>query len=83
MTPRSQLVATARLRGPGPFQAVCAAPARGHPWYVAGPDGRRNVLAFPGGGVLTDRETAEAIAERWTAAGPPGWDPRSRSGASG
>ena len=65
MTPRSQLVASARLRGPGPYKAVCANPEYGHPWYVAGPDGCRNVLAFPGGAVLTDQDTAEAIAERW------------------
>ncbi len=55
----------AGLRSEGPY---VARPAKDGDdawpyWYVAGPDGRRNILFFPDqpGAVLTDRATAEAI----------------------
>lgn len=57
----------AGLKGEGPY---LARPEKDNCpdwpyWYVAGPDGRRNVLFFPDcpGVVLTLRETAEAIVE--------------------
>lgn len=40
-------------------------------WYVAGPDGKRNVLSGPEGSVLTDRETAIALAARWNGQNAP------------
>ncbi len=59
----------AMVRGNGPF---IARPAKDDTpdwpaWYVAGPDARLNVLSFPGkgGAVLTDRATAEAVAEKF------------------
>ena len=62
-------IENARLRGPGPY---VARPAKDGDeawpfWYVAGPDGRKNVLWFEGGGgaVLTTREIAEAIANKF------------------
>lgn len=58
----------AELRGAGPYTARSAADGRDDwpYWYVAGSDGRRNVMAFPDkpGAVLTDRATAEAIAAK-------------------
>lgn len=61
-------IENAKLRGPGPYTAR---PAKDGDetwpfWYVAGPDGRTNVLHFEGGGgaVLTSREIAEAIARK-------------------
>lgn len=61
-------VDAAELSGPKPYLARPAANnVEDWPfWYVAGPDGRRNVLRFPGcgGAVLTSREAAEEIARR-------------------
>jgi hypothetical protein len=64
----------AALKGDGPYLARPAkddAPEWPH-WYVAGSDGRLNVLTFPDkpGAVLTDRETAEAIAHAANGGGP-------------
>lgn len=63
----------ATLLGAGPY---VARPAKdgddGWPyWYIAGPDGRRNVLTFPGGAVLTDKETAMAIIAPKASTTPP------------
>lgn len=62
-------VKAAALRGDGPYIARPAKDGDGNwPfWYVAGPDGRRNVLHFPGrgGAVLTLRAVAEAIAKKF------------------
>jgi hypothetical protein len=62
----------AKLRGPGPY---IARPAKDGDetwpfWYVAGPDGRANVLTFPGhgGAVLTERAIAEVVASKWNQA---------------
>jgi hypothetical protein len=32
-------------------------------WYIAGPDGRRNVVSFGRGAVLCCRKVAEAVAD--------------------
>lgn len=61
-------VATLRcaLAGPGPYTARSASDNTDDCpfWYVAGPDGRRNVLRFPDmpGRTLTARSLAETIA---------------------
>ena len=60
-------VSAAKLKGEGPYTAR---PAKDGDddwpfWYVAGPDGRRNVLHFPGGAVLTFRPIAEAVAMKF------------------
>jgi hypothetical protein len=67
------------LTGRGPYTArpACDGDDNWPFWYVAGPDGRRNVLSFPGcGAVLTKRHIAKAIAEAANAA--PGNDVRTR-----
>ena len=51
------------IRSDGPFSAKPASDVPDCYWYVAGPDGRRNVAAFPGGAVLCSRELAERVAE--------------------
>ena len=57
---------SARLRGPGPYKARSASDNTDDwPfWYVAGPDGRLNVLGFTdkSGAIFTDRESAERYA---------------------
>ena len=61
-------------RLPGPYKARSARDSTDDwPfWYVAGPDGRINTLTLPQdhpnfGAVLTNRKTAEAIADLWNA----------------
>ena len=60
-----------RLRGRGPFAARSANDRTDNwPfWYVAGPDGRRNVLTFldQPGAVFACREDAEYIAAKGNA----------------
>ena len=58
------------LHGDGPYTARSASDKTDDwpYWYVAGPDGRRNVLYFPDkpGAVFTDKETALAIVHAVT-----------------
>ena len=62
----------AELSGPGPYLARSADDEnpKWPSWYVAGPDGRRNIMLFPGrgGAILTSREVAEEIASKANAA---------------
>mgnify|MGYP003382067537 CR=1 FL=1 len=56
-------VGIVEIRSPGPY---IARPAKDGDddwpfWYVAGPDGRRNVVGFGRGAVLCTREVAEAV----------------------
>lgn len=52
------------IRSPGPYTARPAKDgvAEWPAWYVAGPDGRRNVVSFGKGAVLCDRLAAETVA---------------------
>ena len=54
----------ARLRGPGPYLARSASDNTDDwfIWYVAGPDGRTNVLQGPHGAVFLPRAGAEQLA---------------------
>lgn len=57
-------IGVVEIRSPGPYTARPVRDGdRDWPfWYVAGPDGQRNVVGFGKGAVLCLRSVAEAVA---------------------